>query len=260
MSTKYWANGEQQADGLDRGLQFGDGHFTTVRVNQGKPLWWEYHIQRLAHANKQLLLPTFDRDQVEQYIQQAVVGDESCAVKIIVTRGTGGRGYTAPAAANPCIYLVKSPLPKIETSLQNVVTAEIQLGQQPRLAGLKTLNRLEQVLLASERQQREVDDLLVLDQQNSIIEACQGNLFWQTNKGWFTPKLEKCGVDGVARQVILANQWLGSVTQSEFTIADIEAAETVFVCNSLRGAVPIKRLNGKVLNTSLPLQLNALIE
>lgn len=260
MLTKYWINGNEQADGFDRGLQFGDGHFSTVRVNQGKPLWWQYHVKRLTHASEQLLLPALDKYRIEQYMKQAVAADESCAIKIIVTRGTGGRGYAAPASASPSIYLVKSPLPKIATVLENVVTAELQLGQQPRLAGLKTLNRLEQVLLASERQQRGVDDLLVLDQQNTIIEACQGNLFWRTSQGWFTPKLVNCGVDGVARQAILANQWLGSVTEGEFTMADIETAETVFVCNSLRGAVPIQRLNGKVLNTSLPLELDALIE
>ncbi|MGM0525404.1 MAG: aminodeoxychorismate lyase [Pseudomonadota bacterium] len=260
MSTKYWVNGNEQADGLDRGLQFGDGHFTTVRVNQGKPLWWQYHLKRLTEASKQLLLPTLDIDRVEQYIQQAVAADESCAIKIIVTRGTGGRGYAAPNATSPSIYLIKSPLPRIETPLVNVVTAQIRLGQQPLLAGLKTLNRLEQVLLASERQQRSVDDLLVLDQQNNIVEACQGNLFWRTSKGWFTPKLANCGVDGVARQVILTHQWLGPVIEGEFTMANIETAETVFVCNSLRGAVPIQRLNGKVLNTSLPLELDALIE
>lgn len=259
MSHSVWINGSVSHQPLDRGLQFADGHFTSVRVRQGKACWWAYHCQRLVQACQRLRLPAPGQQQLDEMLSQVVKVDEDCVVKIIMTRGSGGRGYAPPTPAVPNHYWLKSPLPPIQEQLQQVAVASLKLAQQPALAGLKTLNRLEQVLLAQERQQAQLDDLIVLDQQNHVIEACQGNLFWRHGKHWFTPALHSSGVDGVARQVILAHDWLGQVIVDDFKLPHLLAAEQIFVCNSVRGAVPISQLNGTVLDTQLPANLTALI-
>lgn len=261
MNKSVWLNGHQLTNAdLDRGLQFGDGHFTTLRLNSGRPCWWDYHWQRLQTANQRLLLPPLTDGQQQSLLaaMETVAEEPRAVAKVIVTRGSGGRGYSLPEAPTLNLYLVTSPAPTVTPSLGSVATAELQLARQPRLAGLKSLNRLEQVLLAAERQQRELDDLLVLDNQANIIEACQGNLFWRIDQQWYTPDLHSAGVDGVARQVILEKGWLGEVKQGDFNINDIALADTVMVTNSVRGALPIERLNGKVLATKLPAVLQQL--
>ncbi|WP_404399238.1 aminodeoxychorismate lyase [Idiomarina seosinensis] len=259
MTPSVWINGNAGEQNLDRGLQFADGHFTSVRITAGRACWWDYHCQRLLLACERLQLPAPTRQQLDQMLAKVVSSDENCVVKIIITRGSGGRGYLPPSSSLPNHYWVKSPLPTAQPALRQVQVAELRLGRQPALAGLKTLNRLEQVLLAQEREQRQLDDLLVLDQEQYLIEACQGNLFWRQGRQWYTPALHRCGVDGVARQVILAHKWLGQVNVGDFKLPHLWQAEQAFICNSVRGAVPIARLNGNVLTTQLPTGLTALI-
>ncbi|TDP40775.1 4-amino-4-deoxychorismate lyase [Idiomarina aquatica] len=247
-----FCNGKQHHQPLDRGLQFGDGHFTTLRLHNGKPLWWDYHWQRLVIASQRLALPVPERQQVEAWLADLTAGQPDGVAKIIVTRGFGGRGYMPPAAVESNTYMQVSPLPPVAATINTVAVAELQLARQPVLAGLKTLNRLEQVLLAREREEKGVDDLLVLDHHNALTECCQGNIFWRSSDQWFTPSLQQAGVAGVARQVIIDQQWLGRVNQGVFTLEDLYQADQAFVCNSVRGAVPIKQLNGKVLSTDLP--------
>lgn len=251
-------NGQPYSDALDRGLQFGDGHFTTLRLANGQPLWWDYHWQRLCEASRRLFLPEPERQQLEKDIATLAPHEPNGVVKIILTRGCGGRGYGLPESVSQNTYMTIAAAPDIAPYVDSLAVATVTLAQQPLLAGLKTLNRLEQVLLARERQQKAVDDLLVLDHQNRLIECCQGNIFWRRQQRWYTPSLQQAGVAGVARHVILAQQWLGAVTEGDFSVDDLFQADQAFICNSVRGAVPIRHLNGRVLTTELPDRLKQL--
>ena len=251
-------NGHTRDGGLDRGLQFGDGHFTTLRVANGQPLWWRYHWQRLCDASQRLFLPAPEQSLIEQGVTTLAAQQLQAVIKVIITRGSGGRGYAAPNEASPNTYVSVSPLPDLMPRVERVEVADLKLAQQPALAGLKTLNRLEQVLLAKERTEKAVDDLLVLDHQNHVIECCQGNIFWRCGAQWFTPSLQQAGVAGVARQVIIDQQWLGAVAEGDFSLSQLYQADQAFICTSVRGAVPIHHLNGKVLATELPDSLNQL--
>lgn len=252
-------NGKAQTQALDRGLQFGDGHFTTLRVRAGEPLWWPQHWQRLHNACVRLNITPPKPEHVNMWLQQAITAQPDAVVKVIITRGRGGRGYQPTVDSHPNVYVIASPLPPHISHIEQLAVANIKLARQPILAGLKTLNRLEQVLLAQERQQRNLDDLLVLDHQDYVIEAVQGNLFWRSDNTWFTPQLDHCGIAGVARQVILEQGWLGEVVCGDFTIEDLAHVEQLFVCNSVRGAVPLRQLNGRVLSDELPATLSQLI-
>ena len=255
----FLKNGNSYTDDLDRGLQFGDGHFTTLRFMRGQPLWWQLHWQRLAEACQRLSMPQPNKSVIEQWLMQAIDEQQHGVAKIIMTRGSGGRGYTLPEKVEPAVYITTSALPTTSPPVERIQVAELALARQPVLAGLKTLNRLEQVMLANERQRRQLDDLLILDQDGYLIETCQGNLFWRCGSQWFTPSLEYAGINGVARQLIITEGWLGDVVVGNFILADLAQAEQVFYCNSVRGAVPIGRLNDRVLTTQLPDVLTQII-
>ncbi|MEX1222645.1 MAG: aminodeoxychorismate lyase [Idiomarina sp.] len=274
---KTWLNGELcetlPTTQLDRGLQFGDGHFTTLRLSQSKPLWWSYHYQRLQHASARLNLPIPAESSLLQCVAKAATHAPDAIVKIIITSGASGRGYArSPDQSN--WYLTLSELPPqainaqvIQQQLQ-LGLAKLQLACQPLLAGLKTLNRLEQVLLADELSaQRDsgttlhLDDLIVCDTRNYLCESTRGNLFWYDGNQWHTPSLTQAGVAGVARQVILNQHWLGKVAQGDYPLAAILSAQQAFMCNSVFGAQAIAKINGVALSdATLPKGVNGLIQ
>lgn len=274
---KTWLNGELcealPTTQLDRGLQFGDGHFTTLRLSQSKPLWWSYHYQRLQQASAQLNLLIPAESSLLRCIAEAAAHEPDAIVKIIITSGASGRGYArAPNQSN--WYLTLSDLPPQATSTQTIKQqlqlgrAKLQLACQPALAGLKTLNRLEQVLLANELSAQQtsdtadsIDDLIVCDTRNYLCESTRGNLFWYDGQQWHTPSLTQAGVAGVARQVILTEQWLGKVAQGDYPLAALLSAQQAFMCNSVFGAQSIATINGVALpDATLPKGVNGLIK
>lgn len=261
-----WENGrllEQQA--LDRGLQFGDGHFTTFKVSAGQPLHWPLHWQRLCEANSRLGLTALPKLQIETCIADAATQLTNAIIKVIVTAGAGQRGYGRSFATPSHWYLSATPYQVTTMAPLHVAKARLKLGCQPALAGLKTLNRLEQVLLSQELEQRNTgnassyDDLLVCDAEDFICEGTKGNLFWYDGTQWCTPELRRAGVAGVTRALILSSQCLGQVNCSDFGWESLECAQRAFLCNSVLGAVPIASLADKVLaNPTLPQELEGL--
>lgn len=246
-------------DALDRGLQFGDGHFTTMKVVDGCPLYLEHHLHRLAHANDRLLLSHEHFGSLPQRLHAACRDVAQGVCKVIITRGSGGRGYRMPANANVNEYIQVSDAPPPIASVTMGV-ADLRLARQPRLAGLKTLNRLEQVLLSHECEGSSYDDLLVCDTDGHVIEGIQGNVFWYSEGSWHTPRLEQSGVNGVMRQVILEQKALMPLQVGDYRLSDLASVERMFLTNSVRGAVTVAQFNDKVLATQeLPVTVKSLV-
>lgn len=251
-------NTPYHSSGLDRGLQFGDGHFTTMRVVDGAPVFIEKHLQRLAYANERLFINHADFASLEDRIRNACSVVEQGICKVVLTRGSGGRGYyfSDNAIANEYIQVSDAPAPIEAVSLG---IAELRLAKQPKLAGLKTLNRLEQVLLTQECRSSSFDDLLVCDSDGNIIEAIQGNIFWYKKGQWHTPDLGFAGVAGVMRQVIVDDSLLTPLNIGHYTLDELTGVEKMVITNSVRGAITISQFNGKVLdNCELPAVLEQL--
>ncbi|PWW39221.1 aminodeoxychorismate lyase apoprotein [Idiomarina loihiensis] len=244
---------------IDRGLQFGDGHFTTMRVVQGVPVHVERHLRRLSEANHRLFINHPDFDSLHQRILNACDGIEDGVCKVIITRGYGGRGYAFADGSIANEYIQVSDAPGRLSSV-SLGVAELNLARQPRLAGLKTLNRLEQVLLTQECGASEYDDLLVCDSEGNIVEAIQGNVFWYKQGQWYTPDLSFAGVAGIIRQLIIDERALTPLNIGYFPLEELADVEQIILSNSVRGAVTVAQFNGKVLDKSkLPAVLEQLI-
>lgn len=234
----------------DRGLNYGDGFFTTAKVVNGQVQYWAHHKARLIECGQRLGFPELDFNRLENQIALHIKAAPLNVLKILVTRGEGGRGYGLPSECNITILLSILDYPSNYEALVkkgvNLEISPIKLAAQPYLAGLKTLNRLEQVLVKKAMQTQNCDDVLVLDYNNNVIEASAANIFAIKNKCVFTPLLDECGIKGVYLQSLCDKL---PVEFKRVKVEDLTQADAVFVCNSLMGAVPVKRIEQQVFNT-----------
>lgn len=245
----YWING-QQHDALaasDRGLQFGDGCFTTARVRDGNIDLLPWHLERMQQAAQRLLLPAVDWAALECEMRHAAASLQLGVVKAILTRGSGGRGYSPQGCAAPTRIVTRSTYPTHYLSWRDegitLALSPVALARNPLLAGLKHLNRLEQVLIRAHLDQADAHETLVLDTAGMLVECCAANLFWRKGKNVFTPNLDQAGVAGVMRRRVIellqgSEYLLHDVSEPITTLAD---AEEVLVCNALMPLLPVNR-------------------
>lgn len=242
----------------DRGLDFGDGLFETLLVQRGKPLFTELHLERLAQGLKVLNLPdciTTVRHQLENAADS--VGKENwrwAVLRLSVIRGSGPRGYAPDDSLIPRILICVSPLDRDCGKIAAAATlcmATIRLSAQPFLAGIKHLNRLEQVVAASQVQAEGADEGIVLDQANHLISVVAGNLFLVRKGELLTPRLVDCGVVGTRRRLII-EKWAPSigleVREASLTLSDLKEAEEVFYSNSLQTVRPVGSVTNQCWN------------
>jgi 4-amino-4-deoxychorismate lyase len=231
---------------MDRGLHYGDGLFETMAVFQGTPRFWQGHVDRLAAGCEQLGLPVTPQAVLLREVQTVSAGQRRCVVKIIVTRGTSGRGYAAevPARGNRIVCAwawPQDPGHLVETGIRMRICS-LRLGIQPALAGLKHLNRLEQVLARAEWQDSSIHEGLLLDAEDFVVSAISSNLFLVSGGRLLTPRLDRCGVRGVMRRAIL-NAFGHRCEQRRITLDMLPEADEVFVCNAVRGIFPVTRID-----------------
>nr|WP_294865452.1 aminodeoxychorismate lyase [uncultured Pseudogulbenkiania sp.] len=239
---------DEQVSALDRGLAYGDGVYRTLELLAGRPRLWRWQWQRLAEDCARLALPLPDERLLLAELAQAAAGLERAVAKIVLTRGVGRRGYAMPADAVPTRIVSASPWAGYPAELAEqgvtVRRCELRLGQQPRLAGIKHLNRLENVLARSEWSDPTIHEGLLLDSEGYLVEGTMSNLFLLRGGELATPLLDRSGVAGALRAWVLDNApALGlAVREARLTLADLDAAEAVFLCNSLIGIWPVVRL------------------
>ncbi len=235
---------------LDRGLHYGDGLFETIALKNGKLQLWDQHMQRLADGCKRLALPEIDpvllHTEAVRLFSGEVNNSHQAILKIILTRGVGGRGYNAPEAPSVTQILLLYPWPSFPVHFwQKGVHVELcktPLGSNPVLAGMKHLNRLEQVMASREWCEPEVQEGLMLDQQSNIIEGTRTNLFVVKNNQLITPDLSMCGVEGVMRSEIIKIARKLDIQVHVTTVNQevLAEADELFLCNSIIGIWPVK--------------------
>lgn len=252
-STSVLINGEDTRclDCADRGLQYGDGVFTTLTVSQGFPLFLSRHLKRLLADATRLGIPIPAASVLEEETRRLSSQHPYSVLKIILTRGTGGRGYRSPDSASGTRILSAHPIPDYPHQLKEQgVKARfcaLRLGLNPQLAGIKHLNRLEQVLARAEWQDEEIREGLVLDYEGFLVEGVMSNVFLIQQGRLLTPLLDRCGVAGVMRGLVLeAARDLGiEAIETRLTRVDAETADELFLTNSVVGIWPVARLEGK---------------
>lgn len=231
----------------DRGLAYGDGLFETLLVRRGSPTLLTEHLQRLRLGCARLGLRLDEplvRDELLAFCAELGEG----VAKLILTRGDGLRGYAPPAEAAPRRLLLASPLPTYPSTHAEqgieLYPCALRLAEQPALAGLKHLNRLEQVLARAEWQDARYAEGLLRDQVGRVVEGVFSNLFLVSDGRLLTPALERCGVAGVMRAALLREAAARGLVCEVRDIAHDEmlAAQEVFLCNSVYGVWPVRRL------------------
>lgn len=226
----------------DRGLAYGDGLFETMRAHEGALPWWPAHWQRLQRGADALgiALPRPERVRDEA---EALLDGLGGVLKLIVTRGGGGRGYAPKDGATPYWRLSRHDAPPASPAggLQ-LRWCDLRLSLQPALAGIKHCNRLEQVVARAEWRDPDIHDGLLCSAEGDAVCATSANLFVLSDAGWITPRVDRCGIAGVCRA--WAMQALGAA-EARVAVTEVEAAQVVFLCNAVRGILPVARLRDR---------------
>lgn len=250
--VQTFVNGQPatQVSVTDRGLAFGDGVFETIRFRNGQVPAWPYHLQRLLRglAVLQILI---DRTRIDDSVSMALDAAAKSnltdgVLKLIVTRGTGGRGYIPPAQAESTLIVMIKPyeaLPLFADSDAVALKAcEYRLSHNPRLAKIKHLNRLEHILAAQSVDLQPGQQGLISDSDGYLVETLHHNLFLVRDGHLVTPELARCGVEGVLRAAIIeffGPQLAIPVVVENIRPSDLQAADEVFICNSVHGITPV---------------------
>lgn len=247
--TTTWVNGELSSQLCidDRGLQFGDGLFETIAVRQGSACCLGRHMQRLQQGCRLLAIGDVDFVRLAATLQQYAAVHEKGVIKLILTAGNSRRGYKRPADTSPNVIIKIAALPKTEeTPKLKIRLCKTRLARQPGLAGIKHLNRLEQVLARQEWADESIHEGLLQDTDDWLIEATMSNCFLVRDKRLITPDLTNCGVAGVMRSLVIDTAKTAgvSVKISRISIDDLKSADEVFLTNSLFGIRPVCEIIG----------------
>ncbi len=251
----YLLNGESEhcIEFSDRGFQYGDGLFETIEVLNGIPLFFQQHLQRLSKGCEKLLIPTQDPKILIKEAFQLIQKSEftHAVLKLMLTRGSGGRGYRQPEIVHETRLFSIHPYPNYPENYSDTgITArfcDTRLGLNPLLAGIKHMNRLEQVLARSEWHSTDIQEGIMLDINDNVIEGTMSNVFLVKGQCLYTPLLENCGVEGVLKQILVTLAKKHQIPVFEKTISkqDVLMADELFVSNSIIGIWPIKQLQGQ---------------
>jgi 4-amino-4-deoxychorismate lyase len=252
-NTSYLINGSfnQAISPFDRGFAYGDGVFRTIKMQGGLPECWPQHYQKLVAdcAAINIVCPSAEllmSDLSQLFLGDAENVDLHAVAKIIITRGEGSRGYTPPAITAPMRVVLKSPMPDYPqdrfTDGVTLTVCETRLAAQPLLAGVKTLNRLENVLARMEYTNPDIAEGIMLDAQGNVIECTAANIFARFGDVLMTPSLQQCGIAGITRQRILdiAHTLSLKTVVETFDMDKLLAADEVIICSSLYGAWQVK--------------------
>jgi 4-amino-4-deoxychorismate lyase len=239
---KSWVNGRKSGriDARDRGLQYGDGVFETMRVRRGRVRLLEYHLERLILGCRRLKIAGPPNRALRAEIESAAAQRRDSVLKLIVTRGLSRRGY-GPTGREHCTrILALHPLPHGVLGGATPVRVRLcatRVGLNPQLAGLKTLNRLESVMARSEWSNARIWEGLMRDMDENVVCGTMSNLFLRSGSSLMTPVLDRCGVAGVMRRWIMetAAGLNLRVTERRIRWQDLSSAEEVFMTNAVVG-------------------------
>jgi 4-amino-4-deoxychorismate lyase len=232
-------------DAADRATMYGDGLFETLRVVGGAVPLWPRHAERLRASAGRLGLPVPDIDAMLAEVRRLAEGLDDAIARITYTAGTGERGYARPRVVAPTIVIGVGALSLAGAMYRDGMALRLcdtRLGDQPLLAGMKHLNRLEQVLARSEWQDSRWQEGLMADQQGRVICATAANLFAVRSGRLLTPPVDRCGVAGVARAEVLAS---GGVDIEPLTVPALVEADEVFLTSAVRGILPVRAFAGR---------------
>ena len=266
-----WVDGQPQAvvPACDRGLAYGDGFFTTMLVINGKVLNWLRHEQRLKEAAERLKFPVLNWQSLQQMLNSALASishSEPAVIKVIVTRGCGGKGYQplSSSEARARILVQTLPYPATDKTAFKMASKTVKndqawsffsvkaqvcqtlWSQNKQLAGLKHLNRLDNVLARNELAEGMTEGIM-LDDAGRVISGTQSNIVLLKGNSLVTPNLDSCGIQGTFLASL--KNWAPRMgydwQEDDFDLAFLNQVDEVFFCNAVRGIMPMESLEGQ---------------
>ena len=232
----------------DRGFNFGDGHFTTIKIAAGQALLLDLHLARLQQACAALAIEFTQWNELLAVITQQALVLRGGVLKVTITRGEGGRGYSTLGCSRANWFLQHRSIPAQYSDWARegieLMLCEYQQTVNPALAGLKTLNRLDQVMIKQELDANGMNDGLVCSTDGYVIETSVANVFWVIGDKVYTPSTERSGVEGVMKTHIsnLLNKLGFSLKTGDYTISNVLTADEIFITNSVMEVVPVKSI------------------
>jgi 4-amino-4-deoxychorismate lyase len=242
--VRVWINGrrDRAIDQRDRGFQYGDGVFETMRVRCRRVPLLDYHLDRLYEGCSRLKIRAPPKRALRRELERGAALRSDAVLKLIVTRGIGPRGYR-PSGTERCTRVISlhPPARRATPEAATVRVCRTRLGMNPDLAGLKTLNRLESVLARGEWRDARVWEGLMRDDAGNLICGTMSNLFIKRGTFLLTPMLDRCGVAGVMRRWVLEQAGSLSLRALEGRLRweELGDAEEVFMTNAIAGIVPV---------------------
>jgi 4-amino-4-deoxychorismate lyase len=235
----------------DRCVQYGDGLFETIAIRNGAPRLWDYHVERLQIGSARLGLAapcrSMLRAALDAALHQSQADTSRCVAKLLLTAGAGPRGYPRGGDAGVTLLAGISKAHRLEDTCYrdgiDLRLCNTRLAMQPQLAGMKTLNRLEQVLARNEWVDDSVFEGLTLDTDGRLICGTMSNVFLITGQQLITPAITRCGVSGVMRRHVLTLLDAAGIACGvrDVEVDELWAADGVFISNSQIGILPAKR-------------------
>jgi len=244
----------------DRGLQYGDGVFETIAYRGGKAEFLDAHLSRLILGCERLTIPFQQLEQLKTELMTVLkeLAENDAVIKIIISRGSGGRSYLSDTTVEPTRIISTHPLPTYPENHKKLgITARFcqqRLSENTSLAGIKHLNRLEQVLARNEWRDTAIAEGIMLDQHDNVIEGTMSNLFIVKSGVLLTAELNKSGVAGIIRAEIfnIATDNAIPCTQTSLSKSVLADADEVFICNSIIGIWPITCIADGKINYNYP--------
>jgi len=249
-----WVNG--QPDGelspIERGLHYGDGLFETIATLEGRPRLLDLHLERLKGGCARLGIEFPAPDELRREILSVAAGTRRAIVKVLLTRGPAvARGYQTTGAERPTRLTLRyhwgEEDPRLAADGVQVRTAALRLAENPVLAGLKHLNRLEQVLARREWSDGNIAEALMFSAGGRLISGVMSNVFLVEDGRLRTPRLDRCGVAGVMRQVVLREAARAGIAAAESALegADLARTRELFLTSAVIGLRPVRSLDGR---------------
>ena len=236
---------------LDRGLHYGDGLFETIACEHGRPRLIERHLQRLASGCGRLGLVPVDSAALAREVRELAAGTSRAIVKLLLSRGVSrARGYGPEGSERPVRVALRYawPVQNPERAEQGVRVrrATLRLGENPALAGIKHCNRLEQVLARREWTDPAIAEALMFSSSGALISGTMSNVFVVRESKVLTPCIDRCGVAGVMRGLVLEIAAVDGIDAEERRLdaADLASAEELFITNALIGIRPVREVDG----------------
>lgn len=252
MST-MWVNGiaTDVISANDRGFSYGDGIFTTIKVTNGVCHLLPDHLMRLQRGINALAIAQIDFDALLNQLCDIAKTLAQGVIKVTISRGVGQRGYSSVGCDLPTVVVSTTQLPAhYQAWQQNGIAlgvSTVALGLNPLTAGIKHLNRLEQVLVKQQIDQHGWTDAVVLDCQACVIETSIANLFWRSGDKVYTPNLDFSGVKGLMREQVKSAlaSWSMELVEDRFKLSSLTDADEIFITNCLMDVVPIVAIESK---------------